>query len=195
LNVLGLPQSKIRIGVLGGSRQSAIITENNGTAGKYANLEAVVSLNNTLEELVEGLNSNTTLDALFIDGPTAQALLLGLSETGLAPDSSIRVVQNVVDETASQVSKGLGIAVPSKDCQLYVNIQKAITDMINDGTLARLRQEFRLPAVFTPVTAELAPVGCTLKPTINSNAIANYIFTNYCPRTVIPETTAVGPTA
>lgn len=166
------------LGVIKGSRQERIIQQNNAPGDTYEGL--FVFTFNTLQEALDNfISANPSVQALFVDGATAVALAAG--------NFNLLAVNEVVDtaNTVDQTTQGLGIAIPSTCCQLYVNIQKAISDMNADGTLERLRAEFNVPRGFTPVSG-LAPANCTLAPTINSNAIANYLFTNYCPCTVTP---------
>jgi len=133
-------------------------------------------LASTLTAAYNNLSINTgTLNILFVNGATAQALLAE------APDELV-LVNNVVDTTNSEPSDGLGIAVNAQCCQLYADIQKAVSDMNADGTLARLRAQFRVPKGFTPVTG-LTPIACanTVAKQVNSNRIANYFFSKNCP--------------
>jgi ABC-type amino acid transport substrate-binding protein len=152
------------LGVLNESREHAI-------KGSYPNTDAIesFSLDNLKNQL---LVSGSAMDAIFVDGPTAVALA--------ATDSRLFAVDNVQailnEDTTSQ---GLGIAVNSQCCQLYANIQQAINDMNADGTLARLRIKHNVQQGFEPVSG-LAPAGCTNASTIDSNKIANYLFSKYC---------------
>ncbi len=58
-------------------------------------------------------------------------------------------------------------------------VAQAIKDMIADGTLARLQEEFNVGS-FTP--EDLTPEQCRgLESNIASNSIANFVFTKYCP--------------
>lgn len=159
----------ITLGVMSDSREFEIIE-----TGLYTGL--VSTPFDTLDDALDALQ-NGDVDALFLDGPTAVRLAL-VTET-----KSFKVValDNVLDSQNAVPSQGLGIAVNAECCQLYANIQQAINDMNADGTLPRLRQEFGVQRGFIPV-AGLTPAACTTaKATIDSNVIANYLFTKYCP--------------
>ncbi len=173
LNDFGVTSgTNVVIGVMPGSRQEAIIT-----SGAYSNLAASLFDANQrdLEAALTALKSDTNQTiALFVDGATAVTLA--------AADPTLFAINNVVDTTNSEPSQGYGIAVNSACCQLYANVQQAINDMEADGTLARLRAEFiGIPTTFTPATG-LTPAACAgTVSDINSNAIANFLFSKYCP--------------
>lgn len=150
------------IGVISLSREESILDS-------YANLDA--SRSGALDFLKSQLLGGN-IAAIFVDGPTAVALA--------ASDSRLFAVDNVqAILTADTTSQGLGIAVNSECCQLYANIQQAINDMNVDGTLARLRIKNKVQQGFVPVSG-LAPASCTNRPTIDSNKIANYLFSKFC---------------
>ena len=163
LNALGSPTDPLIIATTEGSREQTILLDN-----AYPNLSPLAEV--TLDEALSDLTSGKAF-ALFVDGPTAVALAAANPDTLFA-------LKDVIDTTNSDPSQGLGIAINSECCQLYANIQQAINDMNADGTLARLRTQFNVQQGFTPVSG-LAPA-CAGTPTINSNSIANYLFSKYC---------------
>lgn len=169
LNQFGVDNDEdIVIAATAGSRQIDIINND-----AYTNL--AVSVFDTLEEALESLiDPSTATFALFVDGATAV--------TVAAADGDLFALNNVVDTTNTAVSQGLGIAVNAECCQLYANIQQAINDMNADGTLARLRAEFPgVPTGFTPANG-LTPAACAnTAENIDSNSVANYLFSKYCP--------------
>ncbi len=116
--------------------------------------------------------------SLFIDTPTA----LALQKQGLIPGFTV-VTGVIIDPSLNAFSSlGLGIAIPAECCQLYANIAKAIQDMEDEGVLAAMRAKWGTGS-FTPPAVNLVPSGCAnTTANINSNAIANYIFTKYCPQ-------------
>jgi ABC-type amino acid transport substrate-binding protein len=173
LSDLAGEEGDITIGVIRGSRQFNIID-----SGSYPGLVPLErdTLDILLEDLAVG-GVDALVDALLVDGPTAVALEIA------SQDEPFKVValDNVLDTQNVVPSQGLGIAVNAECCQLYANIQQAINDMNADGTLARFREEFGVQTGFIPV-AGLVPDSCAqTTATIDSNVIANYLFTKYCP--------------
>lgn len=186
------------IGSRQASRTAAVgtgIISQKGNQGPYPNLQSdPIGITNgqfaTIEDAVKKLNSELALGrqrTLFTDTPTA----LALKQQGFI--SNFTVVTGIqIDPTLDAFkSFGLGIAVPAECCQLYVNIVKALKDMEDEGVLPAMRA-FWGTGSFTPPTVNLTPAGCTATPTINSNRIANYIFTNFCPQTAAIVTVNVG---
>ncbi len=108
---------------------------------------------------------------IFGDGPTA----LFLADN----DEDLLGLNNVVDESNTAPSQGLGIGINLECCQLYADVAQAIKDMTSDGTLERSRKQDNV-GLFDP--EDLTPVQCRgFESNIDSNAIANFVFSKYCP--------------
>ncbi len=168
------------VGVIPGSHENAVL------AG-FPSLEVGKVIQTNLEDALFALINHFDIGALLVNSASASALQAGEPLAGVAGTSGLVVVNNAVNTAGADPTQGLGIAIPSGSCQLYANIQQAITDMVADGTLLALQQKFKVPQGLTPVSG-LTPSGCMSTPTINSNSIANYIFTKYCncAPTVVP---------
>ncbi len=161
VNQLGSATSPITVATTTNTREVKILSA-------YPNIS--VDEEDELQDALNALTSGFAF-ALFVDGATAVKIAADNPDTLFA-------VKNVFDSTHTDDSQGLGIAINSQCCQLYANIQQAINDMNADGTLARLRTQFNVPQGFIPVSG-LAPA-CAGTANINSNAIANYLFSKYC---------------
>ena len=162
----------VPIAVVEGSRQEAILR-----GPDYTNLVANIQLFDNVTQAVDGmLPAPITTAVLFTDGPTVRDLAV------TNPDLLVPI-ENVAVAAASDIpSQGLGIAISTECCQLYANIDQAIKDMTEDGTLQLLRDEFNV-GTFTP--DDLTPLACAgTEPTINSNAIYNWLFSKFCPEDV-----------
>ena len=160
---IGIP---ILVGVTVGFRQIDIL--NNDSVYPFIEPVEFEDLQAALDVLTD---EGPPIAGIFGDGPTAVFLADN--------DEELFGLNNVVDESNTAVSQGLGIGINFECCQLYADIAQAIKDMTEDGTLARLRNEFNVGS-FAP--EDLTPEQCSgFESNINSNAIANFIFSKYCP--------------
>ncbi len=174
-SLIGLCLFDSRVGYVRGQREKAILEKFTCTIGS---LIAVGF--DTLEEALKALvdvNGHPALggdiDALLVNMPTANKV------TDLDGDLvTVAVEASELGDLAK--SEGVGIAVDKSCCQLFVNVGKAIADMVADGTLEKLRNKWGTMG-FTPVVLP-EPPNCDDEPkVINLNVLSNFILDKYCP--------------
>ncbi len=132
---------------------------------------------NTIDEALDGLNTGL-IGALLINTPSANQILQ-TNPNGF--------VLSPVDPKGLTSTQGIGIAVNNACCQLYANVQKAINEMIADGTLQTLATFWGTGTFTAPKAGTIAiPTSCggampIARPTVERNDISEFIFDKYCP--------------
>jgi len=162
-----------------------------GITNRYENITAVFDANLTqsvtrLNDQLADVTISPDKPFLLTNNASAQALI---GNPDAFPQASVRLIPNVVDTKNIYPSQGLGIAVggiseDSEACdQLLANVAQAVKDMVVDGTLARLREEFNV----TSSDDKLGTISTqsTTAPNINSNVVYNFLFSKYGKATVI----------
>ena len=137
--------------------------------------EAVSAFKKTLE----GPSQDNTI-FLFLDNEVAKDLV---NDPSVFAPGSVRLLSNVIDTQNASPSQGVGIAVGgitlgSESCnQLYANVAQALKDMLADGTLARLREQFNIASSNSNIGA--TSVATTTIANINSNVLHNFYLSKY----------------
>ena len=187
INDSNTPTQSANAVLIQNSREQMIVNANQfflNVEDQYKNIEVIAKI--TLQEVVAEFNSTLNNQALtnrrfiFVDNATAFKLI---NDTSLFPEGSVRFISNVIDAKNVSPSKGLGIAVGgitqgSEACdQLLENIAQAVKDMVADGTLARLREEFNVTS--SDDNLGTTSITTNTQVTINSNVLHNFYFSKY----------------